>query len=117
MDAEGACVVTSPWSFLEAAHGRAHGRAYQIEVTAMMSGYGSAMGGGWGLGMGFGWIVPIVVIGLVVWAVIAFARSRAGGAGNESAAPDRSLAVLKERYARGELDSDTFQRMRAELER
>jgi putative membrane protein len=67
--------------------------------------------------MGFGWIVPLVVIGLIVWAIVAFARSRAGGAGGEGAAPDRSLAILDERYAKGELDSESYQRMRKELER
>ena len=80
----------------------------------MMGGYGAGWGGGLGWGMGFGWIVPLVVIGLIVWAIVAFTRSRTGGAG--SAAPDRSLAILKERFAKGELDSETFQRMRKELE-
>jgi putative membrane protein len=75
------------------------------------------MGFGGGLGMGFGWIVPIVVIGLAVWAVVAFARSHAVGGSAAVAASDRSLAILKERYAKGELDADTYQRMRKELER
>ena len=66
--------------------------------------------------MGFGWIIPVVVIGLVIWAIIALSRSRSGGTGGEAAA-DRSLAILKERYAKGELDSGTYQRMRTELER
>ena len=82
----------------------------------MMGGYGAGMGGGLGLGMGFGWIIPIVVIGLVVWAIVAFARSRSGGPGAEGAVADRSLAILKERYAKGELDSETYQRMRKDLE-
>ena len=82
----------------------------------MMGGYGTGMGGGWGLGMGLGWIIPIVVIGLVVWAIVAITRSRSGGSSGEGAAADRSLAILKERYARGELDSETYQRMRNELE-
>ena len=80
----------------------------------MMGGYGG--GWGWGLGMGFGWIVPLVVIGLIVWAVIAITRSQSGGSGSAGAAPDRSLTILKERYAKGELDSETYQRMRKELE-
>ena len=77
----------------------------------MMGGYGAGLGGGWGWGMGFGWIVPLVVIGLIVWAIVAFTRSGAG-----STAPDRSLAILKERFAKGELDNETYQRMRKELE-
>lgn len=81
----------------------------------MMGGYGMGFGGG--LGMGFGWILPIVVIGLAVWAVVAFARSHTAGGSAAVAAPDRSLGILKERYAGGELDADTYQRMRKELER
>ena len=77
----------------------------------MMGGYG----GSWGIGMGFGWIVPLVLIGLVIWGIVTVTRSRAGG--TSLAAPDRSLAILKERYAKGELDSEAYQRMRAELER
>lgn len=79
----------------------------------MMGGYG--MGGGLGFGMGFGWIVPLLVIGLVVWAVVAFTRSQSGRGAAATAAPDGALAILKERYARGELDADTYQRMRKEL--
>jgi putative membrane protein len=87
-----------------------------LRCRVMMGGYGAGMGGGWGLGMGFGWIIPIVVIGLIVWAIVAFARSRTGDTGTEGATADRSLAILKERYAKGELDSEAYQRMRKELE-
>jgi putative membrane protein len=83
----------------------------------MMSGYGAGMGGVWGLGMGFGWIIPIAVIGLIIWAIVAFARSRSVGTGAGDAAADRSLAILKERFAKGELDTETYQRMRKQLER
>lgn len=75
------------------------------------------MGLGGGLGMGFGWIVPLVLIGLAVWAVVAFTRSGAGRGSDADASPDRSLAVLKERFAKGELDEGTYRRMREELER
>jgi len=66
--------------------------------------------------MGFGWIIPLVVIGLIVWAVVAFARSHTAGGDAAHAAPDRSLAILKERYAKGELDAGAYRRMREELE-
>lgn len=83
----------------------------------MMGGFGAGLGGGWGLGMGFGWILPLVVIGLIVWAVIAMTRSHAVGTAGEAAPADRSLAILKERYAQGELDADTYRRMRKDLNR
>lgn len=71
----------------------------------MMGGYG-----GWGFGMGFGWLIPVVVIGLIVWVVMTVTRSQQFERG------DRSLAILKERYARGEIDRDTFEAMRRDLE-
>jgi putative membrane protein len=71
----------------------------------MMGGYG-----GWGFGMGFGWIIPILIVGLIVWAVLTATRSR------QADRPDRSLTILRERFARGEIDKDTFESMRRELE-
>lgn len=73
----------------------------------MMWGYG----GGWG--MGLGWIIQLAVLGLIVWAVISFVRSRPGHPGS---GPDRSLEILKERYAKGELDEEAYRRMRKELQ-
>ena len=64
---------------------------------------------GWGWGMGIGWIVPLAVIGLVVWAVVTTVRSNQPGSG------DRALGILKERYARGEIDRDTYESMRRDL--
>ena len=65
--------------------------------------------GGWGWGMGFGWIVPLAVVGLVVWAVVTTTRSNPSGSG------DRALGILKERYARGEIDRETYESMRSDL--
>jgi putative membrane protein len=67
--------------------------------------------------MGLGWIVPIVVIGAIVWAIVAIARSRSGGPGGDIAAADRSQAILEERYARGELSREQFEEMRETLRR
>lgn len=66
--------------------------------------------GSWGWGMGFGWLIPLVVIGLIVWAVVTATRSNRAGNG------DRALGILKERYARGEIDRETYQSMRRDLE-
>ncbi|MGE5338248.1 MAG: SHOCT domain-containing protein [Gemmatimonadota bacterium] len=69
----------------------------------MMYGYGA---GGW-LGMGLWWIVLIVIAGLLLWRVFA--------GGSTPPANESALEVLKKRYARGEIDRDEYQRMRAEL--
>lgn len=63
-------------------------------------------------GMGLGWIVGLILIGAVVWAVL-----RIAGTSQGRQSPDRKDAVeiLKERYARGEIQKEEFERMKREL--
>lgn len=71
------------------------------------------MGPGMGM-MGFGLLMMLVglvillaLIALVVWAVVHFA-SRSGSA-------DAARRVLDERYARGEIGDEDYQRMKRQL--
>lgn len=69
--------------------------------------------GGWHMGwMAFWWILALAAIALVVWAVLQAGRSRAGGGAGDS--PE---AILKRRYANGEIDRETYERMRADVRR
>jgi putative membrane protein len=79
----------------------------------MMGGFAGTMGG-WGLGMGWGWLMPVAVIGLVVWAFVTYGRPRSDD-GHTDLLDDQSLTILRERYANGELDAETYRRMREEL--
>lgn len=78
----------------------------------MMQQYG--MFPGWG-GWGFGPIVMIlfwlVVIALIVWAVSAFS-SRAGSRPDQRPTPRQ---ILDERFAKGEIDQDEYDRRRKAL--
>lgn len=78
---------------------------------------GDHMGwGGWG--MMFGWILILVVVILAVWA-IGQGRWPGGGApprGN-GRGEDRAEGVLREQYARGEIDEETYRRRLNELRR
>lgn len=77
----------------------------------MMDGYG--MGGGFGFGGGFmilWWIVIIAVVFMLVkWLVSSYGTS--GKSGRENTA----MEILKERYARGEIDEQEFQKRKREL--
>ena len=66
--------------------------------------------GWWGGWMMLWWLVIVVLVFVgVVWLL----RGRAGG----PPPSDRGEDVLRERYARGEIDDETYRRMLAELRR
>jgi putative membrane protein len=52
------------------------------------------------------------VVVLIVWGV-----RQIGGNTSSNDAGNRALEILEERFARGEIDADEFQRRRSELER
>ncbi|WP_060528266.1 SHOCT domain-containing protein [endosymbiont of Ridgeia piscesae] len=71
------------------------------------------MGNGFGMGFGGGfmWLFWILLIVVIVWAVKA-----AGGSSNDSPETQKSaLDILKERYARGEIDQEEFEQKRKDL--
>ena len=86
--------------------------------TAMMPMMGPWMAGSWGAGANPWWMLlgplfGLLVIGglalIVVWAL------RHGEAGGDTRGDERALAILKERYARGELSHEEYERMRGVL--
>lgn len=72
--------------------------------------------GDWFPGMGghgvFGlfWLILLVV-------VVVLGVRWIGASGGAKSTPPSALEILKERYARGEIDDEEFQRRRRELER
>ena len=65
---------------------------------------------GW---MGTWWIVGATLIALVVWAL--FRSSRGSSRGRTNGSSESPEQVLKHRYAKGEIDRETYQRMLTEL--
>ncbi len=63
--------------------------------------------GGW---MIIGWVV---IIGLIIWGVIAFSR-RGGSTYGQRQSP---LDIAKERYARGEITKEQFEQIKRDLSR
>lgn len=79
-------------------------------------GYGYGMMGPWMMG-GFGWmwLMPffwILVLGLIIWAIVA-AVSRPTESGGSS--EDSALEILKRRYARGEINKEEFEAKKKDL--
>ncbi|WP_336134705.1 SHOCT domain-containing protein [Natronomonas amylolytica] len=77
--------------------------------------YGGMMGGGWSLFGGAMGLWGLLWMGLLIAAPVYIAYSLLD---RESSGDDeRSLSVLRERYARGEISDDEFDRRREQLER
>ena len=71
-------------------------------------------GGGW-YGMIFGPLFMMLMLAVVIAAVVFLVRW-AGGQGLAAAPPHRTaLDILKERFARGEIDKDEFEERRRVL--
>ncbi|MCU4744531.1 SHOCT domain-containing protein [Natronoglomus mannanivorans] len=79
--------------------------------TGAAQGHGGAGGtmGNWGAFGGWMILWPVVLIGLLALLVL-WTGSRPG-----SERPDRALEELRERYARGDLSDDEFERRRRNL--
>lgn len=84
-------------------------------------GYGMTPHAGMGFGFG-GWILMILFWAMLIVAIVflikAFAGARPHGEGGRSDPPrgDRALELLRERYARGEIDHEEFEERRRRLE-
>ncbi|MGV8909892.1 MAG: SHOCT domain-containing protein [Propionicimonas sp.] len=81
-----------------------------------MMGYG---GMGWG-GMGWGGMIGMVVfwvvlIAAIVWAVTRLLPGRPASGGATQSGQEKPEDVLDRRYARGEIDLETYQGHRAAL--
>lgn len=72
------------------------------------------MMGTMGIGMMLWVLLFIAVIVLVVLLAVRYSRREPGTLGPQKES-DGALGILRERYARGEIDSETYQKMKNEL--
>ncbi len=102
--------------------------AIVLIVPTVIGAFTGWQGGGWGYGMmgpgmmgGFGamglmGVFWIVVLGLIIWAVVAAARGTGQAGSSDSAShSDSSLEILKRRYARGEINKAEYEEKKKDL--
>ncbi len=83
------------------------------------TGWGWGMMGSGMMGFGWGWWMPVVMVGfwgLVVWGIIALVR----GSGvccvpSQQVSKESALDILRNRYAKGEIDREEFESKRKDL--
>lgn len=79
----------------------------------MMGGYGMfGYGGG-----GFGWLVMILWLALIVGGIVVLVRWLSTSSTLNRPVPEKTaLDVLKERYARGEINKEEFEQKKRDLQ-
>ena len=84
-----------------------------------MSWFGYGIGWLWALFVGLLWLLfVILLVLLVVWLLRSLSRQRRPGGGARTydrSEEDGALAILRERYARGEITREQYAEMRAAL--
>ena len=75
-----------------------------------MGNWGHMMG--YGYGGGFMWIIILILIAVIIYFLVQTSKlSESTGSAKET-----PLDILKERYAKGEIDKEEFDRMKKDLE-
>lgn len=69
---------------------------------------------GWGWWMVFGWVWMIIFWGLIIWAVFAI-LGRLGSGDRATKRDSNAMAILEERFARGEISREEFEEKRSVL--
>lgn len=70
----------------------------------------------YGWGIGFGWLFMIIFWGLIILGVAYLVRLISGGVKKEEKEV-AAIEILKKRYAKGEITSDEFEKMKDDLKK
>jgi len=60
----------------------------------------------WGMGMGFGWLIGLVILIILIWLI---AKAVNSGTPSSPQHSKSALEILKERYAKGEINKQEFE--------
>lgn len=74
--------------------------------------------GGWGAGNMMGWFgggIMMIAFWVLLVAIIVWAVREIGGKNTRSGSSSNALEILKERYAKGEIDKKEFEEKKKDL--
>ena len=66
-------------------------------------------------GTGIMMVLGILLVGVIIWGVVQYTATQTQAINHSPAAGPAALELLRQRYARGEIDAPTFTRMRQQL--
>lgn len=66
-------------------------------------------GSGWGMGF-IGLLLTILIVGGLIFIIYLVNHAKGRSYSSSSSSEDRSLEILKERYAQGEIDDEEYER-------
>lgn len=69
----------------------------------------NGMGYGMNWGMGFGWIIGLALLVLVVWAIVKIVNNNNINHSTTENNQKTALEILKERFAKGEINKEEFE--------
>lgn len=68
------------------------------------------------IGFGFGWIFEIIFWGLIILLIAAIIKHSSNNNDEiDDESPNKAMDILKERYAKGELTSREFEKMKKDI--
>lgn len=73
------------------------------------------MGYGFPVFGGFGWIFMVLFWGLVIWGIVSLVRGSMGNGSGGRTIEKSALDILKERYAKGEINKEEFESKKKDL--
>jgi len=82
-----------------------------IIVLFLLGGFGMGGYGMMGFGMGFGFIFMLLFWGFVIWLIVTLLNANQ----SDKKESEDSLAILKKRFAKGEITKKKFESMKKEL--